>query len=225
MEGFLVIVAIYVVLTVLGAMQKKQKEELRRRQALLGSRPGGSAAERPATGLSVLDRALQELQRVEAEAKAAQRARAPQLGGRPLIAFPPPQRRGELTDEADYDEEAGGDADEGQEDVLSPEAVNLDDESAQEVEERQRSYEVVERAAVAPAPAPAAPGTFESKIVSRIVPTLSVAEESAASEAAPSVETRRADSRRGPLARFAAGRARDAIVLSEILQRPLGERM
>jgi len=224
MEGFLVIVAIYVVLTVVGAMQKKQKEELRRRQQLLGPRPGGAAGERPATGLSVLDRALQELQRVEAEAKAAQRARAPQLGGRPLIAFPPPQRRGELTDEADYDEEAAGDAYESQEDVLSPEAINLDDESVREVEERQRGYEVVERAAVAPERALPAPGEFESKIVSRIVPTLSVAEEPAASEAAQRLETRRAVSQRSPLARLATGRARDAIVLSEILGRPVGDR-
>lgn len=224
MDGFLVIVAIYVVITVVGAIQKKQKEELRRRQQLLGSRPGGSAAERPAAGLSVLDRALQELQRVEAEAKAAQRARAPQLDGRTAITFPLRPRPSELPGESDYDEEAGGDAAEGQEDVLSPEAVNLDDESAREVEERQRSYEVAERAAVAPAPALPAPGKFESKIVSRIVPTLSVAEEEAASEAVLRVETRRADSRRGPLARFAAGRAGDAIVLSEILGRPVSDR-
>ena len=225
MEGFLVIVAIYVVITVVGAMQKKQKEELRRRQQMLGLRLGPSSGERPATGLSVLDRALQELQRVEAEAKAAQRARAPRLDGRTVVTFPQRQRPSELPEESDYDEEAGGDADEGQEDVLSPEAVNLDDESARMVEERQRSYEVVERAAVAPERALPAPGEFESKIVSRIVTTLSVAEESAASEAALRVETRRAASRRSPLARFATGRARDAIVLSEILQRPLGERM
>jgi hypothetical protein len=225
MEGFLIIVAIYVVITVVGAMQKKQKEELRRRQQLLGPRPGGSSGERPATGLSVLDRALQELQRVEAEAKAAQRARAPQFDGRTAITFPLRQRPGALTGESDYDEEATGEAYEGQEDVLAPEAVNLDDASARMVEERQRSYEVVERAAVAPERALPAPGEFESKIVSRIVTTLSVAEEPAVSEAALHVETRRAASRRVPLARFATGRARDAIVLSEILQRPLGERM
>jgi len=225
MEGFLVIVAIYVVLTVVGAMQKKQREEQRRRQQLLGPQPGPSSEERPATGLSVLDRALRELQRAEAEAKAAQRARAPQPGGRPLIAFPPPQRRSALTDEADYDEEAAGDAYEGQEDVVSPEAINLDDESVREVEERQRSYDVAEQAAVAPVLALPTPGEFESKIVSRIVPTLSVAEEPAASEAAPHVATRRLASQLSPLARFATGRARDAVVLSEILQRPLGERM
>ena len=206
MEGFLVIVAIYVVLTVVGAMQKKQREEQRRRQQMLGSRPGVSAAERPVAGLSVLQRALQELQRVEAEARAAQRPSA-------------------LVGESDYDEEAAGDAEEGQEDVLSPEAVNLDDESARMVEERQRSYAVAERAALAPVRALPEPGEFESRIVSRIVPTLSLADESAASEAAPRVETRRAASRRNPLARFATGRAGDAIVLSEILQRPLGERM
>ena len=76
MEGFLVIVAIYVVLTVVGAMQKKQREEQRRRQQMLGPRPRALAVEEPAAGLSVLQRALQELQRVEAEAKAAQRASA-----------------------------------------------------------------------------------------------------------------------------------------------------
>lgn len=206
MEGFLVIVAIYVVLTVVGAMQKKQREEQRRRQQLLGPQPGPSSEERPATGLSVLDRALRELQRAEAEAKAA-------------------QRRSALTDEADYDEEAAGDAYEGQEDVVSPEAINLDDESVREVEERQRSYDVAERAAVAPVRTPPEPGEFESKIVSRIVPTLSVADEPAAGEAAPHVATRRAASQLNPLARFATGRARDAVVLSEILQRPMGERM
>ena len=221
MEGFLVIVAIYVVLTVVGAMQKKQKEELRRRQQLLGPLPGGSAAGRPATGLSVLDRALQELQRVEAEAKAAQRARAPRLDGRTAITFPLRQLPSELPGESDYDEEATGDAEEGQEGVLSPEAVNLDDESVRTVEERQRGYEVVERAAVAPVRALPAPGEFESQIVSRIVPSLSVERESVESELAQSATTRRGS----PLARFATGRAGDAIVLSEILQRPVGERM
>ena len=205
MEGFLVIVAIYVVLTVLGAMQKKQKEEQRRRQQMLGSRPGVLAGERPAAGLSVLQRALRELQRVEAEAKAA-------------------QRPGALAGESDYDEEATGDAEEGQEGVLSPEAVNLDDESVRTVEERQRGYEVVERAAVAPVRALPAPGEFESQIVSRIVPSLSVERESVESEAEPHLATWRAASQRSPLARFATGRARDAIVLSEILGRPLSDR-
>jgi len=205
MEGFLVIVAIYVVLTVVGAMQKKQREEQRRRQQMLGSRPGVLAGERPAAGLSVLQRALRELQRVEAEAKAA-------------------QRPGALAGESDYDEDATGDAGEGQEDVLSPEAVNLDDESVRTVEERQRSYDVVERATVAPVRALPAPGEFESQIVARIVPSLSVAEESAASEAEPHLATWRAASQRSPLARFATGRARDAIVLSEIVGRPVSDR-
>jgi hypothetical protein len=202
MEGFLVIVAIYVVLTVVGAMQKKQREEQRRRAQMLGPRPGVLTGEEPAAGLSVLQRALLELQRVEAEAKAA-------------------QRQGALAGESDYDEDATGDAYEGQEDILSPEAINLDDESVRTVEERQRGYEVVERAAVAPVRSLPAPSVTESKIVSRIVPSLSVAEESAASELAQSATTRRGS----PLARFATGRAGDAIVLAEILQRPVGERM
>jgi hypothetical protein len=201
MEGFLVIVAIYVVLTVVGAMQKKQREEQRRRQQMLGSRPGPSSAEEPAAGLSVLQRALRELQRVEAEAKAA-------------------QRPGALAGESDYDEDATGDAGEGQEDILSPEAVNLDDESVRTVEERQRGYEVVERAAVAPVRTLPTPSVTESKIVSRIVPSLSVAEESAASELTQSATTRRGS----PLARFATGRVGDAIVLSEILGRPVSDR-
>jgi hypothetical protein len=201
MEGFLVIVAIYVVLTVVGAMQKKQREEQRRRQQMLGSRPGPSSAEEPAAGLSVLQRALRELQRVEAEAKAA-------------------QRPGALAGESDLDEEATGDAGEGQEDVLSSEAVNLDDESVRTVEERQRGYDVVERAAVAPVRTLPAPSVTESRIVSRIVTTLSVAEESAASEATQSAPTRRGS----PLARFATGRVGDAIVLSEIVGRPVSDR-
>jgi len=225
MEGFLVIVAIYVVLTVVGAMQKKQREERRRSQQVLGARPGVSSGIRPAAGLSVLQRALRELQRVEEEAKAAQRARASQFDGRTAVAFPLRQLPGALAGESDYDEEATGDAEEGQEDVLSLEAVNLDDESVREVEQRQRGYEVVERAAVAPVRTLPTPSVTESKIVSRIVTTLSVAEESAASEAARQAATRRAASQRSPLARFATGRAREAIVLAEILQRPVGERM
>ena len=201
MEGFLVIVAIYVVLTLVGAMQKKQKEEQRRRQQMLGLRPGVLAGERPADGLSVLQRALRELQRVEAEAEAA-------------------QRPGALAGESDYDEDATGDAGEGQEDVLSSEAVNLDDESVRTVEERQRGYEVVERAAVAPVRTLPTPSVTESKIVSRIVPSLSVAEESEASELAQSAPTRRGS----PLARFATGRAWEAIGLSEILGRPVSDR-
>ena len=201
MEGFLVIVAIYVVLTVVGAMQKKQREEQRRRQQVLGPRPGVLTGERPADGLSVLQRALRELQRVEAEAKAAQRPGAP-------------------AGESDYDEDATGDAGEGQEDVLSPEASNLDDESVRTVEERRRGYEVVESAAVAPVRALPTPSVTESKIVSRIVTSLSVAEESEAGELAESATTRRGS----PLARFATGRARDAVVLSEILGRPVSDR-
>jgi hypothetical protein len=206
MEGFLVIVAIYVVLTVVGAMQKKQREEQRRRQQVLGPRSGVLTGERPADGLSVLQRALRELQRVEAEAMAA-------------------QRPGALAGESDYDEDATGDAGEGQEDVLSPEAVNLDDESVRTVEERQRGYEVVERAAVAPVRTLPTPSVTESRIVARIVPSLSVAEESEAGEGGPHLGTFRAASQRSPLARFATGRVGDAIVLSEILQRPVGERM
>jgi hypothetical protein len=165
-----------------------------------------SAAEEPEAGLSVLQRALRELQRVEAEAIAA-------------------QRPGAAAGESDYDEDATGDAGESQEDVLSPEAINLDDESGRMVEERQRGYEVVERAAVAPVRALPTPSVTESRIVARIVPSLSVAEESEAGEAGPHLETWRAASRRSPLARFATGRARDAVVLSEILRRPGGERI
>jgi len=233
MDGLLIILGIYIVFTVLGAIQKKQREERSRRSgpsgvpgggdpralppeiaARLGLGGGAAASPRLASederGLSVLQRALRELQRAEAEAEAARRS-----PGVPASFS--------------YDSEAGEDGEESQEQILGAEAVSFDDESALEVDERQRAALSEESASVARVEGgtgeraeSAAPARIESRIVSAIVPAVAAPEDEERPESLG--RSRRASRRRGDLSRFAAGGARGAVVLSEILQRPVGER-
>lgn len=226
MDTFLLIVAIYVILTVVGAIQKKKKEEARRRQQLMLplAGPGAAAraaggtvgAERPAGQLTMLERALAELKRAEEEAQAARQGR---------VARKPSWAAEEESGSGDYDDETTGDAEEGEEDTGSPEAISLDDESVREVEERGRAEVAAERAAISHVES-SAPSRIQSAIVPSIVSAVTAFPQAPeAPEAEGAAPRARRSGGRGPLGRFATGSARDAIVLAEILQRPLGERM
>jgi len=272
MDGFLIIVAIYVVLTVLGAIGKKQKEEQKRRAMMMGAsgrpdpgalppevaarlgvgRSGVLAGARPGEveerGLSTLQRALRELERAEAEAAAARRGRvaggpstAARAGG-PLPQRAParlsrePASAPSLPGVFGYESEAEAEGEEGQEEIFEVEAMDLDEESLREAEARRRVARSEEKAAIELVEEGPERGSVRvsvaPKVAPKVVPTVAVTvEERAESGArnasvAPGRSAAQGRSRggRSPLARFATGRVRDAVVLAEILQRPLGER-
>jgi len=214
MDGFLLIVGIYIVLTVLGAMQKKQRQERER-----AARLRGAGGEQPrAEEMSGLQRAMEELRRAEAEAKSRQRLR---IERGEAIAFPleQPRRRVLDLDLEETEGEAEGYAEESAEEIHEVEAIDLEEQGAREVEARYRANVEEAAAVVARVEMPEPP-----RIVARVTPSIAPAPSVVPDEKLEGVLAPRAR-RRPPLARWGRGSVRDAVVLAEILQRPVGERM
>ena len=212
MEGFLLIVVIYVVLTVLGAMQKQKRQE---RERALRSR-GAGRPETHAEQMSGLQQALEELRRAEMEAK---RLQAPAPEGHELLAFPPRQQARRVLDLEEAEAEPEEVAEESVEEIHEVEAIDLEEQGAREVEARYRANVEEAAAVVARVEMPEPP-----RIVARVTPSIAPAPSVVPDEKLEGVLAPRAR-RRPPLARWGRGSARDAVVLAEILQRPVGERM
>jgi hypothetical protein len=249
-DPFWVIVAIWVVAALLGGGKKKQKP-----RPGAGAAPAPRRAESQPSGLfGELGRALQELKRAEDEARqrapgqpSATPTPAPDQAARAYLEqrrkqAPPPRRappkrevfypkpkapapRGSRAVELTMEDERDLSSEEGAELAV----LDYDEEAREVVEERLRAAErrgrgregeslevltpeqIARRQAVLGGAAiggRAEHAAFHERLAATARPTVAA--------------TAAASSR---LARFATGRVRDAVVLSEVLGKPMGERM